>query len=360
MKHASSNTSGGADTAQTPTVPDQGVRPMPKPLDEGSAVERAHQIQALADPFRLRLLSLLSTTRDHRHTAETLAVEADASQMQTSNAIGALVAAGLVETSSTGTLAPSADAWIRFGRLLTQADGGPAAAHPASMHPAPMASLKLSLKAAPVIADHADRGPLPDIITRIADQLGHRFAGNFSPETVHRYVADTYYLLQDRANVTRFLPSQTSRFATDRLTALASARGVVLRRVPEVLFVCVHNGGRSQIAASILKQLAGDRVHVRSAGSAPGEAIDPQVIELLDEIGVSVAGEYPKPLTDEIVQASDFVVTMGCGDACPVYPGRQYVDWPIEDPVGQSADTVRMIRDDIHARVQDLMPQLGL
>ncbi|MHA7248424.1 arsenate-mycothiol transferase ArsC [Arthrobacter tecti] len=201
---------------------------------------------------------------------------------------------------------------------------------------------------------------VPAIIHRIADQLSHRFAANFSSATVHRYVADTYFLLRDRARVTRFLASQTSRFATDRLSALASARGVALRPVPEVLFVCVLNGGRSQIAASVLKHLAGDRIHVRSAGSAPGDLIDPQVIELLDEVGVSVTGEYPKPLTDEIVQASDFVVTMGCGDACPVYPGRQYIDWAIEDPVGRSAEDVRRIRDDVWARVEALLPQLGI
>jgi arsenate reductase len=128
--------------------------------------------------------------------------------------------------------------------------------------------------------------------------------------------------------------------------------------VPQVLFVCVQNAGRSQMAAGILRHLAGDGVHVRTAGSAPGSAVRAVIVTALDEIGVPIGGEYPKPLTDDVVRAADVVITMGCGDACPVYPGRRYLDWNLEDPVGLPLARVREIRDDIDVRVRDLLASL--
>ena len=148
-------------------------------------------------------------------------------------------------------------------------------------------------------------------------------------------MADSYQLLSERAKVAQHLPSLTTRFAENRLGALAVASGRELRGTPEVLFICVQNAGRSQMAAALLRQMAGDRVHVRTAGSRPASQVDPAVVAALDEIGVPVTAEFPKPLTDEVVQAADFVITMGCGDACPVYSGRRYMDWPIADPVGR-------------------------
>ena len=130
--------------------------------------------------------------------------------------------------------------------------------------------------------------------------------------------------------------------------------------MPEVLFVCVQNAGRSQLAAGILRQLAGERVSVRTAGSAPARAVRSIIVTALDEIGVSIDGEYPKPLTDEVVRAADVVVTMGCGDACPIYPGRRYLDWGNEDPVGLPLARVRDIRDDIDARVRQLLTTLAM
>ena len=127
---------------------------------------------------------------------------------------------------------------------------------------------------------------------------------------------------------------------------------------PSVLFVCVHNAGRSQMAAGWLTHLAGDRVEVRSAGSDPGEEINPAVIQAMDEIGVDMSEEFPKPLTDEVVRAADVVITMGCGDACPIYPGKRYEDWQLDDPAGQNLETVRRIRDEIDARVQSLVAEL--
>ncbi len=130
------------------------------------------------------------------------------------------------------------------------------------------------------------------------------------------------------------------------------------RDVPEVLFVCVHNAGRSQMAAGLVKLHSGGRIHVRSAGSDPGEEINPAVIEAMEELGVDLGEEFPKPLTDEVVRAADVVITMGCGDACPIYPGKRYEDWTLDDPAGQDLDTVRRIRDQIDTRVRRLVGDL--
>jgi arsenate reductase len=129
-------------------------------------------------------------------------------------------------------------------------------------------------------------------------------------------------------------------------------------KVPEVLFVCVRNAGRSQMAAALLDARAGGGVRVRSAGSDPGERINPTVVEALREVGIDVSREFPKPLSDDAVRAAGAVITMGCGDACPIYPGKRYEDWAIEDPEGKTLDEVRRIRDEIDARVQRLLSEL--
>ena len=127
---------------------------------------------------------------------------------------------------------------------------------------------------------------------------------------------------------------------------------------PEVLFVCVHNAGRSQMAAALLDHRAQGRVQVRSAGSAPADEVNPTVVAAMREIGLDISREFPKPLTGEAVQAADVVVTMGCGDACPVFPGKRYLDWALDDPAGRSLDEVRRIRDEIDARVLALLDEL--
>jgi arsenate reductase (thioredoxin) len=127
---------------------------------------------------------------------------------------------------------------------------------------------------------------------------------------------------------------------------------------PEVLFVCVHNAGRSQMAAGLLDLRSGARIRVRSAGSTPADDVNPAVVQAMNEVGVDLAREYPKPLTDAIVQAADVVITMGCGDACPIYPGKRYEDWDLDDPAGQDLETVRRIRDAIDGRVQRLIAEL--
>jgi arsenate reductase (thioredoxin) len=129
---------------------------------------------------------------------------------------------------------------------------------------------------------------------------------------------------------------------------------------PEVLFVCVHNAGRSQMAAGLVKLRSQGRIHVRSAGSAPGEEINPVAVQAMAELGVDMSGEFPKPLTDEVVRAADVVITMGCGDACPIYPGKRYEDWELDDPAGADLATVRAIRDQIRERVAALLESLSL
>jgi arsenate reductase (thioredoxin) len=152
-----------------------------------------------------------------------------------------------------------------------------------------------------------------------------------------------------------FLPLLVGRFARERLRALAQAEGRIEKTKPEVLFVCVRNAGRSQIAAALTHRLSEGWIAVRSAGSQPGEQIDPAVIEVMRELGIDVTEEFPKPLTDEVVRAADVVITMGCGDSCPVYPGKHYEDWDVADPAHQPIDVVRAIREDIRRRVEELV-----
>jgi arsenate reductase len=130
------------------------------------------------------------------------------------------------------------------------------------------------------------------------------------------------------------------------------------KEIPEVLFVCVHNAGRSQMAAALLHEKAGGRVRVRSAGSEPASELNPRVVEATREVGIDISKEFPKPLTDASVRAADVVITMGCGDTCPIYPGKRYEDWDLEDPAGKDLATVRRIRDEINSRVEQLLGEL--
>jgi arsenate reductase (thioredoxin) len=194
-------------------------------------------------------------------------------------------------------------------------------------------------------------------VERAAEALQDEFAGIFSVETIARYIADSTDRLSD-SKINVFVPVLAHRFARERLMALAQSRGDVVKEMPEVLFVCVHNSGRSQMAAGLVKLRSQGRIHVRSAGSDPGEQINPAVIEVMGELGVDMSEEFPKPLTDEVVAAADAVITMGCGDACPIYPGKKYEDWKLDDPAGQDVDTVRRIRDELDAHVRTLIAEL--
>jgi protein-tyrosine-phosphatase len=190
------------------------------------------------------------------------------------------------------------------------------------------------------------------------EALGEEFRGIFSPQTIERFVDDSLARFSD-ARFDKYIPVLVHRFARERLQALAQSEGKVAKDVPEVLFVCVQNAARSQMAAALLGMRAGERVHIRSAGSHPAQEIDPAVVEAIAEVDADLAHEYPKPLTEEVVRAADVVITMGCGDACPLYPGKRYEDWQIEDPVGKDPESVRRIRDEIARRVDDLLASLG-
>ena len=194
-------------------------------------------------------------------------------------------------------------------------------------------------------------------VERAAEALQEEFAGIFSVETIARYIADSTDRLSD-SKINVFVPVLAHRFARERLAALAQSQGDIVKEMPEVLFVCVHNSGRSQMAAGLVKLRSHGRIHVRSAGSDPGESINPAVVEAMGELGVDMSQEFPKPLTDEVVAAADAVITMGCGDACPIYPGKRYEDWKLDDPAGQDVDTVRRIRDELDAHVQKLIAEL--
>jgi protein-tyrosine-phosphatase len=194
-------------------------------------------------------------------------------------------------------------------------------------------------------------------VERAAEALQEEFAGVFSRETIARYIAESSDQMSE-SKVTMFVPIFVERFTRERLRALGQAEGVITKEMPEVLFVCVHNAGRSQMAAGLVKLRSEGRIHVRSAGSTPIETVNPNAVEAMKEIGVDLSEEFPKPLTNEFVQAADVVITMGCGDACPIFPGKKYEDWVLDDPADQDLDTVRRIRDEIDERVKALIAEL--
>jgi len=306
-------------------------KPRPGLLVRAEAEQIARNLRAMADPTRIQILSLIVDADRGRRPVTELADELGLTQPTVSHHLRVMTDEGLLERVQEGRTV-----WYSIvpSRVNDVFD---------SVHTDPVAS---------VIA--------PPLLDRIAADLATRFAGVFSPETVTEYVHDSYTLLADRARITRYLPSLTARFAGDRLNALAQADNPTTDDVADVLFVCVQNAGRSQLASAILRSLAGDRVRVLTAGSEPAGSINPKIIAALDEIGIPIGGEYPKPLTDEVVRAADYVITMGCGDACPIYPGRRYLDWDLPDPAELSMDGVRGVRDDIERRVRALLADLDI
>ncbi|GAA4668415.1 arsenate reductase ArsC [Nocardioides nanhaiensis] len=209
----------------------------------------------------------------------------------------------------------------------------------------------------------ATRVPRPpgvdSLLDSIAADLAPMFAGVFGPETVRAHVGDAFDRISDQARIQTYLPILTGRIARDQLVRLAAEQeNIRVTTTPEVLFVCVHNQGRSQMAAALLHHHAQGRVHVRSAGSAPADSVNPAVVEVMAELDIDISQNLPKKLLTEDVAASDVVITMGCGDACPIFPGKRYEDWALADPSGQGADAVRAIRDEIDQRVRALLSEL--
>ncbi|CAN5703623.1 arsenate reductase ArsC [soil metagenome] len=190
--------------------------------------------------------------------------------------------------------------------------------------------------------------------------LRTEFDGVFGAETIELFLESSYDQFADRARIMNFLPLLAERFARQRLKALAKVEGLADDGLATVLFLCVQNAGRSQMALGWFAHLAGDRAVVWSGGSEPGTDVNPAAIAAMAEVGIDIAEEYPKPWTEEIIKAADVVITMGCGDACPIFPGKRYEDWDLADPAGLDIEAVRPIRDEIGERVRKLLAQLDV
>jgi protein-tyrosine-phosphatase len=193
-----------------------------------------------------------------------------------------------------------------------------------------------------------------------ARRLGVEFHGTYNPETIERFLASSYDEFAGRATIVNHLPLLAERFARERLQALSRVEGLAADGRPAVLFLCTHNAGRSQMAMGFFAHHAGDAAIAWSGGTEPGIEVNPAAVEAMAERGIDISQEYPKPWTDETVRAADAVVSMGCGDACPIFPGKRYVSWELADPDGMSVEGVRLIRDDIERRVLGLLGELGI
>ena len=288
------------------------------------SVVEAPALAVLADPTRARIVQLIRDTEGGRAMVSRLAEQLGLRQPTVSHHMAALHAEGLVIRQPEGRRV-----WY-------------------SINPDEADRVIALLGPPAIVAEEPDW-------ERVVDDLAARYQGVFSRETVARVLTDSRNLLA--ASGAPLLASRAAAFTASRLDALHRTEDNATG-TPSVLFVCVQNAGRSQLAAGILRQLAGDKVVVRTAGSAPAAEVRSAIVTALDEIGVTLGGEFPKPLTDEAVKAADVVVTMGCGDACPVYPGRRYLDWDLDDPVGKPLSVIREIRDDIDQRIRGLLPEL--
>jgi protein-tyrosine-phosphatase len=193
-----------------------------------------------------------------------------------------------------------------------------------------------------------------------ASRLGEQFAGIYGPETIERFLHSSYDQFASGSTVPNFLPLLAERFARQRLTALARVEGHHDDGRPVVLFLCVHNAGRSQMALGFFEHLAGDRAIGWSGGSEPGVEVNAAAVSAMAERGIDISAEYPKPWTDEVVRAADVVISMGCGDACPIFPGKRYEDWVLDDPADLEVADIRPIRDEIERRVRELLDELAV
>jgi len=193
-----------------------------------------------------------------------------------------------------------------------------------------------------------------------AARLAGEFEGAFGVETIERFLHSSFDQFASRATVVKFQPLMAERFARQRLRALAKVEGLHDDGKPTVLFLCVHNAGRSQMAMGFFTALAGDQAVAWSGGSEPGFEVNPAAIAAMAERGIDISEEFPKPWTDETVRAADVVITMGCGDACPVFPGKRYEEWVLDDPAGWDVPGVRPVRDEIERRVRNLLGELEL
>lgn len=330
-------------------------------LDDTRSAALARRFKALSDPARVRLLSLIAADPRGEACVCDLNDALQLSQPTISHHLKQLFQQGLLSRRKEG-------AWVYYRAnpaALDELADAVRALHPAADAAAPdkvgSAARLAAPHAAPRIAPRTpSAGTTEHVLRRGADDLGYRFRGIFAAQTIDRYVHESYQTLYSAARVKTHLPVLAIRFATDRLLALAQATGAIAKPVPEILFVCTHNAGRSQLAAALLTAMAPGRVHVRSAGSQPADRTNPAVVEALAEVGIDAGEEFPKPLTDDVVRAADVVITMGCGDACPLYPGKRYLDWDLPDPGGRPLAEVRNLRDQIAARLRSLLAELDI
>ena len=198
-----------------------------------------------------------------------------------------------------------------------------------------------------------DQRPLRPALTVLKTE----FHGRFDDESIEHFLVDSYERLATTFKAKNYLGVLSERFARERLNAMTRVEAASSAR-PGVLFLCVHNAGRSQMAAGWLRSIAGDRVDVFTGGSEPGDELNPVVIDAMTEVGIDIRDEFPKPWTDEVVRAVDMVIAMGCGDVCPIYPGKSYLDWELDDPEGMTIERVRIVRDELKSRVQLLVGEL--
>ena len=197
-------------------------------------------------------------------------------------------------------------------------------------------------------------------IRQSAVALERRWHGKINVETIERFMTESLDIILPNAHITTWIPVLVERLTDDRLRALMRLQSTRTDLNPSVLFLCVHNAGRSQIAAGFMRKIAGDRVDVFSGGSQPADGVNPAVVAAMAEKGIDISRELPQPWADEVVRAADVIVVMGCGDACPVYPGKRYLDWELDDPSDKSVEDVRPIRDEIERRVRSLLAELGV
>ena len=338
-------------TTTSATMAREDCAALPSPAEHAMGLDAATHVagtlKALGDPLRLRMLSLIATSPRGEACVCDLATVAEVSQPTVSHHLKLLKQAGLLTSERRGT-------WVYYrvrpslrGAVTTLLDSfAPIAAE--ALHLAPLAGL--------TDAETALNG--------ISERLAREFPGR-DPAAVLTLVRESYTGLARSSAVRSHLVVNTERFARQRLTdaARASATATASPRPPQVLFVCVANAGRSQLAAALLHHYAGAAVTARSAGSAPAGEVHPGVRPLLAELQADDTA-FPKPVTDDAVRAADVVVTMGCGDTCPILPGTRYEDWAVGDPALASVTGVRAIRDEIDRRVRallaDLLPHLTL
>ena len=330
------------DITLTPAAPDEDCPPQVPPistaLGQEVAATLAGTLKALADPLCLRMLSAIAADPRGESCVCDLADLADVSQPTVSHHLKVLRTVGLLDSERRGT-------WVWY-RIAP----GKSAAVAALLEGFAPAAVAPSVESETTAG--AELESMDEHIGRLAADLADATT-QLPRETVTSIVRDSYTALARSAKITRYLVPLTERFARQRLADLTRERATA---PPQVLFVCVANAGRSQLAAALTRSLSGGRVVARSAGSTPAAGIHPHVRNLVAEIDREAADEaFPKPLTDDAIRAADVVVTMGCGDACPLVPGVRYEDWVVGDPALASPEGLAAIRDDIAARVSRLL-----